>query len=68
VGVVRQRRHCLREVGAVWTWSARGSDRAADGGPHMILIFFNLTKTSSNLKFEKECLTLLQKFPHFACC
>jgi hypothetical protein len=34
----------------------------------MILIFFNLTKTSSNLKFEKECLTLLQKFPHFACC
>jgi hypothetical protein len=32
----------------------------ADGGPHTVLIFFNSTKTGLNLKFEKECLTLLQ--------
>jgi hypothetical protein len=51
--------HCLRAVGVVRTWSARGSDRAANSGPHVVLIFFNLTKTGSNLKFEKECLTLL---------
>jgi hypothetical protein len=56
---------CLRAVGTVWTRSARGSDRAADGGPHAVLIFFNLTKTGSNLKFEKEHLTLIQKFPRF---
>jgi hypothetical protein len=31
---------CLRAVDAVWTRSARGSDRAADGGPHTVLIFF----------------------------
>jgi hypothetical protein len=36
--------------------SARGSDRAADGGPHAVLIFFNLTKIGSNLKFEKNAL------------
>jgi hypothetical protein len=59
---------CLRVVDAVWTRSARGSDRAADGGPHTVLIFFNLTKTGSNLEFEKERLTVLQKFPNFACC
>jgi hypothetical protein len=57
---------CLRAVGAVWTQSARGSDRAADGGPHAVLIFFNLAKTGSNLKFEKGCLTLLRKFPNFS--
>jgi hypothetical protein len=57
--------HCLR---AVRTRSARGSYRAADGGPHVVLIFFNLTKTGSNLKFRKECLTLLQKIPNVACC
>jgi hypothetical protein len=45
----------LRAVSAVQTRSARGSYRAADGGPHAVLIFFfNLTKTGSNLKFEKE--------------
>jgi hypothetical protein len=49
--------HYLRAVGAVRTRSALGSDRAADGGPHAVLIFFNLTKTGSNLEFEKECLT-----------
>jgi hypothetical protein len=59
---------CLRAVGAVWTRSARGSDRAADSGPHAVLIFFNLTRTGSNLKFEKECLTLLKKFLNFVCC
>jgi hypothetical protein len=48
-----------RAVGMLRTRSARGSDRAADGGPHAVLIFFNLTKTGSKLKFEKECLTLL---------
>jgi hypothetical protein len=41
----------LRVVGALWTWSARGSDRAAEGGPHAVLIFFNLTKIGSNLEF-----------------
>jgi hypothetical protein len=56
----------LRAVGAVWTQSARGSDRAADGGPHAVLIFFNLAKTGSNLKFEKGCLTLLRKFPNIS--
>jgi hypothetical protein len=40
----------LRAVDAVRTRSARGSDRAADGGPHTVLIFFNLTKT--RLKLE----------------
>jgi hypothetical protein len=48
--------HCLREVGAVRMQSARGLDRAADGGPHAVLIFFNLTKIGSNLKFEKNAL------------
>jgi hypothetical protein len=38
----------LRAIGTVRTWSARGSDWAADGGPHAVLIFFNLTKTGSN--------------------
>jgi hypothetical protein len=57
--------HCLNAVGAVRMWSARGSDRAVDGGPHTVLILFNLTKTGSNLDFQKECLTLLQKFPNF---
>jgi hypothetical protein len=58
---------CLRAVGTVRMWSAHGSDRVADGGPHAVLIFFNLTKTGSNLLFGKECLTLLQKFLNFAC-
>jgi hypothetical protein len=38
----------LRVVGVLWTWSARGLDRAAEGGPHAVLIFFNLTKIGSN--------------------
>jgi hypothetical protein len=59
---------CLRAVSTVRTRSACGSNRAADGGPHVVLIFFNLTKTNSNMEFEKECLTLLQKFPISACC
>jgi hypothetical protein len=50
---------CLRVVGAVRMRSARGSDLAADGGPHAVLIFFNLTKTCSNMKIKKECLILL---------
>jgi hypothetical protein len=29
----------------VWTQSAYDSDQEADGGPHTVLIFFNLTKT-----------------------
>jgi hypothetical protein len=57
---------CLRVFGVVRTWSARGSDRAADVGPHTVLIFFNLIKTGLNLKFGQQCLTLLQKFPNFA--
>jgi hypothetical protein len=32
--------HYLRAVGTVRTRSARGSDRAADDGPHSVLIFF----------------------------
>jgi hypothetical protein len=51
----------------VRTRSTRGLDQAADGGPEAVLIFFNLTKTGSNLEFEEECITLLQKFPNFAC-
>jgi hypothetical protein len=40
-----ERRWCgryLRVVGAVWMRSARDSDRAADGGPHAVLIFFSI--------------------------
>jgi hypothetical protein len=58
--VVRARRVCR---------GRSGSDRAADGWPPRGFNFSNLTKTSSNLEFEKECcLTLLQKFPNFSCC
>jgi hypothetical protein len=49
-------RRCLRAVGVVRTRSVHGSDRAADGGPHAVLIFFNLTKNGSNLKIEKNVL------------
>jgi hypothetical protein len=34
--------HYLRAVVAVQTRSACGSDRAADGGPHTVLIFFSI--------------------------
>jgi hypothetical protein len=51
VGKWRRRHRCLRAVGAVGTRSASGSDRAADGGPHAVLIFLNLIKTGSNLEF-----------------
>jgi hypothetical protein len=58
--VVRARRVCR---------GRSGSDRAADGWPPRGFNFSNLTKTSSNLEFEKECcLTLLQKIPNFSCC
>jgi hypothetical protein len=60
--------HCLRVVGVVRTRSAHGSDRAADSGPHAVLIYFNLTKTGSKMEFEKECFTLLKKFPNVAFC
>jgi hypothetical protein len=59
---------CLRVFGVVRTRSAHGSDRAADGGPHAVLIFFNLIKTGLNLKFGQQRLTLLQKLPNLACC
>jgi hypothetical protein len=38
----------------------------SEGGPHAVLIFFNLTKIGSNIESEKEHLTLLQKFSNFA--
>jgi hypothetical protein len=38
----------------------------SEGGPHAVLIFFNLTKIGSNLEFEKECITVLQKLSNFA--
>jgi hypothetical protein len=34
----------LRAVGTVRTRYARGSDRAADGGPHAVLIFFQFNQ------------------------
>jgi hypothetical protein len=33
---------CLTAVGAVQTRSTHGSDQAADGGPHTVLIFFSI--------------------------
>jgi hypothetical protein len=63
-----QQRQLFEEVGTVQTRSACGSDRAADGWAPHGFDFSNLTKTGSKLEFEKECLTMLQKFPSFACC
>jgi hypothetical protein len=63
----RQRWPLSEEVSTAQTQSAHGSDRAADGlAPHGF-DFSKLTKTGSNLEFEKEYLTLLHKFSNFAC-
>jgi hypothetical protein len=40
----------LRAVSAVRTRSARGSDWAADGGPHAVLIFFQFNQNRIKLK------------------
>jgi hypothetical protein len=36
-------------------------------GAHAVLYFSRIIQTGSNLKIENRCLTLLQKFPIFAC-
>jgi hypothetical protein len=36
-------------------------------GAHVVLFFSNVSKTGSTWKLKKEGLTLLQKFPNFAC-
>jgi hypothetical protein len=36
-------------------------------GAHTVLYFSQIIQTSSNLKIENGCLTLLQKFPIFLC-
>jgi hypothetical protein len=54
-----RRQPLSEEVSTVQTWSARGSDRAADRWAPRGFDFSNLTKTDSKLEFEKERLTVL---------
>jgi hypothetical protein len=46
----------------------RGSDRLAGGWAPTVLIFSQIIQTNSNLEIKKECVTMLQKLPTFACC
>jgi hypothetical protein len=36
-------------------------------GAHTVLYFSQIIQTNSNLEIENGCLTMLQKFPIFAC-
>jgi hypothetical protein len=56
---------CLRAVGVVWTRSARGSDRAADGGPHAGLIFFQFNQNELKLGIRKRTHYRAPKIPKF---
>jgi hypothetical protein len=51
----------LRAVGVVQTWSARGLDRAADGGPHTVSLLSLNYPNQLNYKNRNGFLNLLQK-------
>jgi hypothetical protein len=56
--------HYLR---AVRTRPARGSDRAADGRPHMVSLLSLNYPNQLNYKNQNGCLNLLQNYQIFAC-
>jgi hypothetical protein len=56
---------CLRVGGAVQTRSAHGSDWAADGGPHAVLIFFQFNQNWLKLGICKRMPYLAPKIPNF---